>query len=118
MFTMNWVDNKYYTRMEEKKMETISLFNGNEQRYKQDMPTLTYLTEYINPVALKHIEKNTGLKFKKVGWGYTAKPKTSKQVLKLLLTYNFRTQYHNNATTKNTIFLKGCDGEIFKGRSD
>lgn len=95
-------------------METISLFNGNEQRYKQEMPRLFICTSNINDVALNHIKKNTGLNFVKGGWGYQATPKTSKQVLKLLLTYDFKTQYNDNVSIKNTILLKWVDNAGFR----
>lgn len=98
-------------------METLNLFNGNGHRYKTELPKLFYLTDYINEVALKHIEKNTGLKFIKGCWGYEVKPKSSKQIIKLLLTYDFKTQYHDNNTNRNTLFLKSCGIEGFKIRT-
>jgi len=98
-------------------METISLFNGNGQRYKQGLPKLFYITDNINDVALEHIRKNTGLKFKKGLWGYEAQPTTSKQIVKLLLTYDFKTEYHDNIDNKNTLFLRGLFNVGFKVRS-
>ena len=95
-------------------METVSLFNGNNRRYKQDLPRLVYLTDGINDVALKHIQRNTGLNFVKAAWSYWAQPKTSKQIVKLLLTYNFKTEYHDNGCTHNTIYLKGMHNVGFK----
>jgi len=95
-------------------MKKISLFNGNGHRYKIDMPTLFILSEHINDVALDHIRKNTGIDFKFTGWGYTAIPKSHYQMTKLFLTYNFKTQYHNNASTKNIIYLKFCTDKAFQ----
>lgn len=87
-------------------METLNLINGNNQMYSLGLPKLVYLTEYINDRALKYIEENSGLKFIKIHFGYEAQPKESKEIVKLLLTYNFKTRYYNNATHKNTLFLK------------
>lgn len=87
--------------------EKLTLINGNGKKYKVNLPFLYYLTDNINDIALNHIEENTGLKFIKVSNGlYTAKPTTSKQIVKLFLTYNFKTQYHDNATNSNVLFLK------------
>lgn len=32
----------------------------------------------------------------------------------LLVTYNFKTQYHDNWQDKNTLFIKHCNNEGFK----
>lgn len=98
-------------------MNKINLFNGNGHRYKLDMPCIHILADNINDVALDHIKKQTGLIFKKNGWGYEAKPRTFYQITKLFLTYDFKTQYHNNLTTKNTILLKFCNQDGFKVNS-
>jgi hypothetical protein len=95
----------------EYKGETVCLYNGNNKRYTQQLPKLCILTKEINDTALKHIEKNTGLKFEQKGWCYSVQPTTSKQIVKLFLTYNFKTQYHDNIDTKNTILLK-FDGDV------
>ncbi len=89
------------------KDEKIHRFNGNGQQYTTDLPKLVILT-YINPTALDHIAQNTRLFFKEGSFGnLTAQPTNSNQVVTLLLTYNFKTKYYNNATHKNTLFLKG-----------
>lgn len=88
-------------------MEQITRINGNRQPYTVDLPSLVWLTDNVNDVALAHIEENTGLVFKKTGWAYTAQPVESKQIVALLLTYNFKTRYYNNADFKNQLHLKG-----------
>ena len=95
-------------------MEEISRFNGNGKRYKTNIPLIFYITDYINPVAIQHIKKNTGLLFKKGSWGYSVQPKNSKQIIKLLVTYDFKTNYVNNWNSKNTLFLKGLYNVGFK----
>ena len=87
-------------------METLTLFNGNDKRYKLDMPKIFIRDKFINDVALEHIIHNTGIKFKDTGYGYIGYPTTTKQIVKLFLTYNWRTDYYNNANTHNTLFLK------------
>ena len=88
--------------------EKLNLYNGNEQQYTINLPLIKILTnDIINPVALNHIEKNTGLKFVKDTWNnYFAQPTESNQIVRLFLTYNFKTRYYNNWDIKNTIFLK------------
>jgi len=97
-------------------MEQITTMNGNKQPITKDLPRLVILTRHtINDIALAHLTENTGLNFVKTAWGnYEAQPTESRQIAALFLTYNFKTQYHNNGTTKNTIFLKFCQDEGFK----
>jgi len=71
------------------------------------LPKLIILDQYINDVALKHIEDNTGLCFKKENWNYETQPTSSKQITALLMTYNFKTRYYDNWNYKNTLMLKG-----------
>ena len=93
----------------------ISMFNGNGKRYIRDLPELMILTtKNINEIVLNHIKKQTGISFKKSWVGYSGTPKSFYQITKLFLTYNFRTQYHDNLSTKNTILLKFCSDEVFK----
>lgn len=95
-------------------METkIKRIDGNGKPYYSEMPKIHILDE-INDVALNHIKENTGLNFKSSGFGYVATPKQYKQVLVLLMTYNFKTQYHDNATNHNILYLKFCSDEAFK----
>ena len=87
-------------------METITRTNGNGRKYTVDLPKLHILNKFINEAALDHIEEDTGLRFKDAAWGYVAQPETSNQIATLIMTYNFKTQYHDNATDHNTLFLK------------
>ena len=94
--------------------QKVKLYNGNNQKMVMNVPKLLYRTPYINDVALKHIEHNTGLKFVKNHWfGYEVQPKSTHQIVKLLLTYNFKTQYNDNSSIRNTIILKSCDNAGF-----
>ena len=86
-------------------METITRINGNGQPYTTDLPGVVILGKY-NDVALAHITENTGLTFTPCCGGYGTQPTESRQIAALLMTYNFKTQYHNNATSKNTLYLK------------
>ncbi len=96
-------------------METITRINGNRQEYTTDMPKIVILTKLINDVALAHITENTGLAFEKTHrLGYEAQPATGLQIAALFLTYNYKTQYHNNLDNKNTLFLKSDHHTGFK----
>ena len=87
--------------------EKVYRTNGNGQQYIVDLPKIVILTKHINKVALEHIKQDTRLFFEQDSWGnYTAQPTNSNQIVTLLLTYNYKTQYHNNGSTKNTLFLK------------
>lgn len=87
-------------------METLKLLNGNNQEMIKELPRL-YMLGYMNPTALAHIEENTGLMFKETAGGYEAFPTSSNQIVRLFLTYNFKTRYFDNWNEKNTIMLKG-----------
>ena len=88
-------------------METIKTINGNGQDTVRNLPLISIVGE-MNEGGLKHIKENTGLNFVKATWeNYEAQPETSAQIVALFLTYNFKTQYHDNATNHNTLFLKG-----------
>ena len=90
------------------KQETITLINGNKQKYNLPLPKIVFLTKHINNVALAHIAENTGLFFTQKSWlnSYEAQPINSNQIISLFLTYNFKTRYYNNLTFENTLFLK------------
>lgn len=88
-------------------------YNGNGQKYQKGLPDLVILHK-INDVAIEHIRKQTRLQFKWTGLFHIAKPKTAEQITKLFMTYNYKTQYHDNATTKNTIYLKSDHHVGFK----
>jgi hypothetical protein len=85
--------------------EVLTLINGNNQKYTRELPTIVILEKRYNDTALQHIYDNTGLRFTGEN-NMTAIPETSQQIVKLFLTYNFKTQYHDNATNHNTLFLK------------
>ena len=87
-------------------MEALKLFNGNNQEMIKELPRLHILADHFNDTALAHVLKNTGLEFRPVAGGWEAQPVISNQIVRLFLTYNFKTQYHDNASTKNTIYLK------------
>jgi len=95
-------------------MENLILVNGNKQNYKRPLPKIEWITGFINKVALAHIKENTGLSFKKTAWTYEVQPTNSQQIVKLLMTYDFKTQYYDNTDHKNVIFIKKCTGEDFK----
>lgn len=86
-------------------METLTLINGNRQQYNISLPKIVILGDKWNDTALEHVYEETGLLFKG-DYNMEAQPHNSQQIVKLLLTYNFKTQYHNNATNHNTLFLK------------
>lgn len=86
--------------------EQIRLINGNGNPYTVGLPRLFILGPKFNDVALRHITDNTGLVFEAKTGGMEAQPEHSRQIVALLLSYNFKTQYHNNLSTSNTIFLK------------
>lgn len=86
--------------------EKLNLYNGNNQPYSLNLPLIKILG-YLNDVAIAHIEKNTGLKFVKDNFdGYSAQPTESNQIVRLFLTYNFKTKYYNNWSLSNTLLLK------------
>ncbi len=87
-------------------METIKTINGNGKGVIKRLPKLVILGK-INDGALAHIFENTGLVFKPgIMENYEAQPKTSNQIARLFLTYNFKTRYYDNWEAKNTLFLK------------
>lgn len=86
--------------------DEITRINGNGKEYTTKLPKLLIMDKYINDVALAHIMETTGLKFVKAGWWYEAHPHSSNQIVTLLLTYNFKTRYYDNATFKNELHLK------------
>lgn len=89
-------------------MKTLTLINGNNQPYVIGLPKIVILTgeEKWNEVAIAHVLENTHLHFAPCCGGMEAQPIDSDQIVKLFLTYNFKTQYHNNNTSKNTLYLK------------
>jgi len=81
----------------------------------KELPKLQIIQKEINEVVLEHIYQNTGLQFRVGDWGnYEAQPTDTNQIARLLITYDFKTQYHDNGTTKNTILLKFCNLASFR----
>ncbi len=87
-------------------METLTTINGNGHSTTRQLPELVILAKEINDIALEHVAENTGLNFLPCCGGYSAQPIESNQIARLLLTYNFKTQYHDNDTSSNTLYLK------------
>ena len=85
--------------------EKITRLNGNGKEYTVSIPKIV-IVGIINDAAIKHIYDNTGLHFEKKHNTMEAQPRSSNQIVTLLLTYNFKTRYYNNWSTKNTLFLK------------
>ena len=99
-------------------METVTTYNGNGKQNTRVLPIIHILIDRkINDVALAHITKNTDLVFVPSCGGYSAQPVKCEQLAALLMTYNFKTQYHDNANSPNTLYLKFCNDEGFKVRS-
>ena len=92
-------------------MSALTLINGNRQPYQVTPPAILILSDTINDTALQHIKENTGLDFIKGGFTYAAQAENHEQISALLLTYNFKTRYYNNATYKNTLMLR-FDGHV------
>jgi hypothetical protein len=84
---------------------TLTLINGNQRPYKIGLPKLFILGK-MNDVALAHVHENTGLSFVANHNGLEAQPENGNQIAALLLTYDFKTRYYNNASVRNTLFLK------------
>lgn len=98
-------------------MQTLTLINGNKQKYAVGLPRLHIIADHFNAVAIEHVKENTGLSFQRITGGWEAQPETAEQIVKLFLTYNYKTQYHDNGDTKNTLYLKSCNKEGFKVKS-
>jgi len=96
--------------------EILKMFDGNQRKYKKPLPVIVILYK-MNDVAESWIEKQTGMKLTKTHLGYTLHPKSSNQITRLLLTYNFMTRYYNNIDFKNTLFLKPCRDEDWERKT-
>ncbi len=100
--------------LENSPREKLALFDGQGKEYSIGLPKLIWLGA-INGVALAHVAKNTGLEFQDCGpKRFSAQPTSSDQIVRLMMTYNVKTQYHNNATWRNTLFLKNDHHVGFK----
>ncbi len=67
--------------------KSISIYNGNNQRYTLGIPTLS-ISKFGNKTAKKHFERNTGLKLVENWNRYIVKPKTFKQQKLIYLLIN------------------------------
>jgi len=87
-------------------MNKARLINGNKQPYTL-YGIKVCINGNINEVALAHIKENTGIDFvKNKSWPqYWATPVSLHAIAKLLLTYNFKTRFINNASWDQTLFL-------------
>jgi hypothetical protein len=96
--------------------ETIKLLDGNGRQITLPLPKI-HILEVFNDITIEHIRQNTGLKFEKTGFDcMTAQPTKSNQITALLMTYNFKTQYHDNAVNKNVLLLRSDHHIGFKVR--
>ena len=88
-------------------MEMLTLINGNDQQYTLPLPKLVISGTEWNDTAIKHVYENTGLLFRSTHrQSMEAQPHSSDQIVRLFLTYNFKTQFHNNLDSRNTLYLK------------
>ena len=93
--------------------EIIARINGNGQPYYRPIPEVHILTKHINSTALEHIWDNTGLQADTTRINkYIYRPKTAKQLVTLLMTYNFKIWNYDNYDHKNTLFLKFNNDDI------
>lgn len=91
--------------MRKKKIEQVTTYGGNGQAITRELPKLVFYG-HMNDVALEHVRHCTGLELEVTHSGYTAQPTTADQVVRLLLTYNFKTRYFDNWDHRNELHLK------------
>lgn len=85
--------------------KTVSIYNGNNNRYTLEVPKLR-IPNFGNETAKNWFIKQTGLELVEKADHYEAQPRTFKQLYKVFVVYNWETTFYNNATYKNTLFLK------------
>ena len=96
-------------------MQTLTKINANGNEVTMNLPKIVILTSTPwHQVALDGIFQRTGLHFKPCFGGLEAQPESKDQILNLLLMQNFKTNYHDNATFRNTLFLKSDHHVGFK----
>lgn len=83
----------------------LTLINGNGKPYELGLPAIKIIG-FMNDVAIEHVRENTGLTLIKDASGYYCQPEKPEQIVKLFMTYNFKSRYYNNWNYKNTIVLK------------
>lgn len=98
------------------KIEQLTLINGNSQQYTIDLPIITIIGGHKwNKVGLETLKSVTGLEFNIPCLnGISAQPTSSHQIVALLMNHNFKSQYYNNGSHKNTLFLKSDHHVGFK----
>ena len=94
--------------------EILTLINGNNNPYYREMPKIVLLDE-VNDVALKHLQLYTGLVFKEGSFGHLeAEPYKNEQIVKLIIRYNAKIKYFDNADYHNTLFVKFLEDKDWK----
>lgn len=97
---------EHETQQIKNKAEKIILINGNDQSYILPLPEIHINQDNINNIALNHIFENTGLHFVRRAWSYVCQPMESRQIVALLMSYNFKTRFFNNSTSQNELHLE------------
>ena len=93
-------------------MEKVKYINGNGQKSFNDIPKIFIKAEFINDVWLDHLYKTSGLKLKKVGWGYEVQPVKAKQITQFLIACGgSKIRYYDNWQFDNTLVIK-FDGHV------
>lgn len=85
------------------KAETITRINGNGQPYTMPLPEIWILKPDMSDFFIKQLEEQTGLKFDKRG---CCQPLKHSELTTLLSMEKWETNFYNNATHNNTLFLK------------
>jgi hypothetical protein len=91
---------------ETENVPTITLLNGNKQKYTIGLPKLRIMSSFINEGALEWIWEQTRLRFEKTQLKqYIAQPTSLEQIVKLFIMYNFQSVYFNNLDIHNELLL-------------
>lgn len=88
------------------KAEKITLINGNNQPYTLPLPEIHINASEINEIALNHIFECSGLRFVRGAWSYICQPMEARQIVALLMTYNFKSRFYNCSMHNNTMMLE------------
>lgn len=100
------------------KSETITRINGNGQPYTMHLPEIIILKphkEYKDKFIKGEFLTLAGLKFKISHWGNAHfQPMKITQINKLVKMYSFKGEFHNNATSKNILYLEETPNDDFK----
>ena len=80
-----------------------------------ECPRIVFLTKHFNQEAIDWVYKETGLRFEQVNsWSWVCQPSVFKQIVVLLTLYDVKIQYQNNATNRNTLYIKSDHNQGFK----